>query len=600
MKSIRIKEKYLSSAADYKILEEKEERVLLYLSVLRLLTFTGGLILIWFGFRASLSAGFLMVAVIMFLFLYLLKLYSDHSWKKEYLSNLAKINQHEADAVSGDLSAFESGSSYSDTGHDFSNDLDLFGNSSLFQYLNRTVTGYGQDILAGWLSDPYPLSPELNLRQEAIRELAMKEKWRHEFMASGMKKSLEKGDITALLEWMKDRSNVESSTSKKILIYFLPAAAIISLLFTITGVLPYSVFTFIFIINLFYIVAGLKKTNTIHNMLSGKYNYLSSLERLFHTFENEEFESQYLNDIKTNISGKSVSATVSVNKLGRLIQAFDSRMNIMVAFVLNGLLLWDYHSIYRLEKWKSEYKNQFPVWLEMLGQIDAYISLGNYAYNNPKFSYPVKCEMSPLFSAKNLGHQLIDENKRVCNDFTLERKGNICVVSGANMAGKSTFLRTIAVNFIVGMTGAPVCASEMNFMPLKLFTSMRTTDSLSHNESYFYAELKRLKILKTRVESGEPILFILDEILKGTNSADKSLGSKLFLKKMLEMGGTGLIATHDTSLGEMENDYPGVIFNKCFEIDIDGEKISFDYKLKNGITHKMNAAFLMKQMGILE
>ena len=168
------------------------------------------------------------------------------------------------------------------------------------------------------------------------------------------------------------------------------------------------------------------------------------------------------------------------------------------------------------------------------------------------------------------------------------------------MSGKSTFLRTIAVNYILGMTGAPVCATEMVFTPLKLFTSMRTTDSLSDNESYFYAELRRLKVLKSEIERGEPVLFILDEILKGTNSADKSLGSKLFMKRIVELGGTGLIATHDTSLGEMEKEYPGVVINKCFEIEIEGETIRFDYKLQNGITHKMNAAILMKQMGILE
>ena len=168
------------------------------------------------------------------------------------------------------------------------------------------------------------------------------------------------------------------------------------------------------------------------------------------------------------------------------------------------------------------------------------------------------------------------------------------------MAGKSTFLRTIAVNYILGMTGAPVCAAEMNFLPQKLFTSMRTTDSLSNNESYFYAELRRLKTLKSRIETVEPVLFILDEILKGTNSADKSLGSKLFLKRMVELGGKGLIATHDTSVGEMEKDYSGIIINKCFEIEIDGEIIKFDYKLQDGITSKMNAALLMKHMGILD
>jgi DNA mismatch repair ATPase MutS len=334
--------------------------------------------------------------------------------------------------------------------------------------------------------------------------------------------------------------------------------------------------------------------------LSRKYYFLSSLEELFKVFDNEIFKSSTLNEIKLNISKGEVSAAVSVNKLSRLIQAFDSRLNLLAALILNGLLLWDYHSVYRLEKWKSDYKNLFPVWLEMLGQIDAFISLGNYAGNDPDFVYPVISDRNIVFSATELGHQLIDESKRVCNDFILERSGSVCIISGANMAGKSTFLRTIAVNFILGMTGAPVCAKEMNFIPSKLFTSMRTTDSLSNNESYFYAELKRLKKLKSRIENGEPVLFILDEILKGTNSADKSLGSKLFLKRLIELGATGLIATHDTSLGEMENDHPGVVINKCFEIEIDGETIKFDYKLQNGITYKMNAAFLMKQMGILE
>jgi DNA mismatch repair ATPase MutS len=188
----------------------------------------------------------------------------------------------------------------------------------------------------------------------------------------------------------------------------------------------------------------------------------------------------------------------------------------------------------------------------------------------------------------------------VCNDFSLGKKGTVCIISGANMAGKSTFLRTVAVNYILAMAGATVCASEMNFIPCKLFTSMRTMDSLSNNESYFYAELRRLFILKSKIEKGEPVFFILDEILKGTNSADKSKGSLLFLEKIVEKGGTGLIATHDTSLGKMESDHPGIVKNKCFEIEIDGENIRFDYKIQQGITQKMNAVFLMNQMGILD
>jgi DNA mismatch repair ATPase MutS len=274
-------------------------------------------------------------------------------------------------------------------------------------------------------------------------------------------------------------------------------------------------------------------------------------------------------------------------------------MNILVGFFLNGLFLWDYHCTYRLEEWKYEYREMFPLWLEMIGKVDAYVSLGNYAFNNKDFTYPVISDNN-VFSAKMVGHPLIDENNRVCNDFSQKSRGAICIISGANMAGKSTFLRTIAVNYILGMAGAPVCAAEMNFIPMNLFTSMRTVDSLSSNESYFYAELKRLKTLITKIKNQEQVFFILDEILKGTNSADKSLGSKLFMKKLIVLGATGLIATHDISLGELENEHPESVYNMCFEVEIDGEIIRFDYKLKKGITLKMNAVLLMKQMGILD
>jgi DNA mismatch repair ATPase MutS len=568
-------------------------------SVLRLLTFIGGFLVIWIGFTVNIFTGFGLTFILLFLFLYLLKLFSIHSERREYFSNLALINLNEADALSGNYSAFNKGSSYTDIKHDFSFDVDLFGASSLFQYMNRTVTGYGRDILAGWLSDPYCLSTDMESRQETVQELSSKDKWRQEFMASGMKEPLEMDDISGLLEWIGENEHQGSSLFKKFLIIFMPAAAIVSALLWAAGIISYSPFIFIFLCNLIYVGTGLKRTNDIHKALSRKYNFLSSMNGMLKAFENEEFVSHILNDIKLNLSGKKSSASGSVKSLERLIQAFDSRNNLMVGFVLNGLLLWDYQSINRLEKWKSDYRNFFPVWLDMLGQVDAYISLGNYAFNNPGYAYPVKSDDNDVFSAKDLGHQLIDENKRVCNNFSLGRKGTVCIISGANMAGTSTFLRTIAVNFILGMTGAPVCASEMNFMPAKIFTSMRTVDSLSDNESYFYAELRRLSILKSRIEKGEPLFFILDEILKGTNSEDKSTGSKLFLQRIIENGGTGLIATHDTSLAKLELSHPEVI-NKCFEIEIDGENIKFDYKIQDGITQKMNAVFLMRQMGILD
>ena len=303
--------------------------------------------------------------------------------------------------------------------------------------------------------------------------------------------------------------------------------------------------------------------------------------------------------MKEDIKGSRLSAVKALKELSGIIRAFDSRLNIFVGFIFNGLFLWDLHCLRKLDGWKAAYGKKIPAWLDMLGQVDAFISLGNYAYNNPEFVYPLPSDDMTPFKARQLGHPLIDNSKRVCNDFVLPSKGMICIITGANMAGKSTFLRTVAVNMILAMVGAPVCAVEMKFLPTRLFTSMRTTDSLTSNESYFYAELKRLRQLQQMVLTGENILFILDEILKGTNSEDKSLGSRLFLNKIISLGGTGLIAIHDTTLGRLEEEYPEVIINKCIEVEIDGEIIHFDYKLRDGIASKKNAVLLMKQMGII-
>jgi len=380
----------------------------------------------------------------------------------------------------------------------------------------------------------------------------------------------------------------------------MPGLTLLSFILFASGIIHYSFFVFFFFFFLLLITFYLKIFNEIHNILSKKHNYLSSIAKILEVFDKEQFDSVILKNIKRNLAEGDVSAIASLHKLTRLIQTFDSRMNILVSFVLNGLLLWDFHTVTKLEKWKQQYGKQFLQWLEMAGEVDAFISLGNFAANNSLFVFPLISESEVVFHASELGHPLIESEKRVNNDFSITHSGLISIITGANMAGKSTFLRTVAVNYILAMTGAPVCASAMIFRPLKVFTSMRTTDSLSHNESYFYAELKRLKQLKLRISTGEPILFILDEILKGTNSADKSLGSHLFLKRLVEMGGTGFIATHDISVGEMEKEFPESIVNKCFEIDIDGELIKFDYKLKDGIAFRMNAALLMKQMGILD
>jgi hypothetical protein len=597
MEKVKPEEIYRLNAEKNHLLSANEKKSLFIFSILRLLIFIGGICFTIAGFSFNPILGLTLLFISISLFLFLLNMYEIHSAKWEFFTNLETINSDELKAFSGDLSSFKDGDRWRSVDHDFSNDIDLFGSDSLFQYLNRTVTGHGREKLARWLSDPFKISDDLKFRQEAIAELSEKISWRQEFMANGIGKSLEKEDIEGLLAWLTDKSGFISSPFLRLSIWLLPVLVLSSLLLLITGLFPYSVFATLFFINLFIVLIKIRDTGRIHNQVTKKHAFLSSLSRLLSSFEKESFNSPFLADIKGGISSDVLSVVKSLKKLSRIIQSFDNRLNLFVGIVFNGLLMWDLHCIRSLEKWKEESKDQFPEWLDKIGEIDALISLANFGYNNPDYSYPELSDRE-IFLAKNLGHPLIDPVKRVCNDFMIPDHGKVYIITGANMSGKSTFLRTIAVNFILAMVGAPVCATELKFTPAKLFTSMRTTDSLSHNESYFYAELKRLKILKIRLEERDNIFFILDEILKGTNSADKSFGSKRFMNKIIGLGGTGLIATHDTSLCELEMEYPENIVNKCFELEIDGENIYFDYKLCDGVTRKMNAALLMKQMGI--
>jgi hypothetical protein len=595
-----IREKYLDLAREYSGEADREEGLLVRLSILRLVLFFGGILLIYFAFALNRYIGSTLLVTITILFLYIVKLYGKHNDLKNRARNLSRINADEAMVFEGDFSMFNNGMVYNDTSHDFSYDIDLFGDASLFQYLNRTVTGYGRELLSGWLANPYTISHLTEERQKCIGELSAKFGWRQEFLAKGVGKNLEKEGIETISKWITDNKEAIISKRMGVAVYLLPAISIILLVLTIFGLMHYSFLVTSLLLNLLVVGFKIRTTNKIHEELTGRYKYLESLADLLKHIANEKFESNILSVFNSAISTENRSGIVAMKQLGSIISRFDTRINLLVGFLLNAFLLWDLQCMRQLEEWKKNYREDFTGWLGIVGEFDAYVSLGNYAYNNQEFIFPVKTGDKLAFSAKEMGHPLIPSKKRICNDFSIRGKGDIVIVTGANMAGKSTFLRTVAVNLIIAMVGAPVCASEMLFSPMKIFTSMRTTDSLHSNESYFYAELKRLKILKERLIKEENLFFILDEILKGTNSDDKRMGSILFLKEIIGQRGTGLIATHDTSLGDMEKEYPGIIETKCIEIEVDGENIKFDYKIKPGIAKNKNAVLLMEQLGILD
>jgi ABC-type multidrug transport system fused ATPase/permease subunit len=594
----RVRKKYLDLRDRNDSYNTRIKRKQLLVSIIRLMVFITGIFFSVVAFGYSVTAGIGTVLLSVTVFVFLIIKFTEYSEKIRLSGNLIRINQNEIDALGGNYSAFDGGTDMLDIGHDFSGDIDLFGEDSLFRYLNRTVTGPGRSSLGKWLADPYSLKDDISDRQEAVRELAGKLEWRQKFMALGLDRPLSWDEINGLSRWLEESNYFFSSIPVRLISFIFPAITLAVLYLTVTGLISASFTVLLFIINLFIIGLFIKRINRIHALVTQKHFFLISIENLIRLFEAEKFHSNLMISIRKRIFAQKGSVADKIRSLDRIVQLFDNRLNMFAGLILNGLLLWDFHCLRYLERWRREASSDLPAWLELLGEVDALSSLANYSYNNPGHCYPEVKTGTEVIEAVGIGHPLLSRETRIVNDFSMNQKGKIVIITGANMAGKSTFLRTVAVNMVLAMAGAPVCAASMKLSPLKLFTSMRTTDSLSKNESYFYAELKRLKDLKERLESREPLFFILDEILKGTNSTDKSIGSKMFLRMLVELGGTGLIATHDISLGEMEEEFPSNVINKCFEIEIDGEEIKFDYILRDGITRKMNAAVLMKQMGI--
>ncbi|HEU5146044.1 MAG TPA: DNA mismatch repair protein MutS, partial [Chryseosolibacter sp.] len=281
-----------------------------------------------------------------------------------------------------------------------------------------------------------------------------------------------------------------------------------------------------------------------------------------------------------------------------LVSAFDARLNSMTNLFVNSLLLYDLQCVYRLEKWRSENAGDLMQWIDAVHQTEVLCTLGTFAFNHPNFIFP-GINTEQRLSGKSLGHPLIDESIRVVNDVHVDASQSIMIITGANMAGKSTFLRSLGINVVLALAGAPVCAKQFECPFIEIRSGMRTADSLKENQSYFYAELDRLKSIMDELRSGKPLLVLLDEILKGTNSTDKQAGSIALVKQLTAYACLALIATHDLALGDLEKAFPGKVVNYSFEPNIENDQLSFDYKLKRGIAQKMNATFLMEKMGII-
>jgi DNA mismatch repair ATPase MutS len=317
---------------------------------------------------------------------------------------------------------------------------------------------------------------------------------------------------------------------------------------------------------------------------------------LLNLIEEKEFDAEILKNQQLQITSEEKKSSQIFNEFSKLLDALDSRNNMLFAILGNGFLLWDIKQSFKIEQWIHRYSDKVEDWFNVLSFFEAYNSLGNFSFNHPTYIYPKIVKSKTALKTENLGHPLLNKEKRIDNSIEINHQ-QFFIITGANMAGKSTFLRTISLHIVMANMGLPICATKSEYSPVKLITSMRTSDSLTDDSSYFFSELTRLKFIVDQIQK-EPYFIILDEILKGTNSTDKAIGSRKFVEKLVASNATGIIATHDLSLCTIEKELSEVK-NYYFDAEIINDELYFDYTFKKGICKNMNASFLLRKMEII-
>ena len=518
--------------------------------------------------------------------------------KKKQTEKLLEINENELRLLHLDTSHQPDGLAFFDPAHPFAADLDVFGKRSLFQLLDRSATATGRQQLARLLLYPEKDIEIIRQRQEAVAELAGKPHWRQAFQMLGGQDENDTENVAGLLRWAGNKETLFDKPVFRFLLVLTPLLGLADGVLMGMGLLPFSSFLLFLVLPFAVLVPRQGKINSAFDLLSRKALLLQQYALLFEKMEEGGFRSAILRRALKTLSEGESSAFQAVKKLSAIARAFDYRLNLLAGITLNAFFLWDILQCVRLERWKRKYRNEFPLWFDTLAQADALCSLSGFAFQHPEAVYPTAVSGPFVVRGQNLKHPFIHPAQCVGNPVDIAGWGRFYVVTGANMAGKSTYLRTVGINFLLAMTGAPVLADSFVFTPVQLFTGIKTSDSLQDGESYFFAELKRLKEIITRLEKGEKLFIILDEILRGTNSKDKQKGSKALLRQFVRLGASGIIATHDLALGDLAAEFPENVINKRFEVEITDNKLHFDYRLKEGVSQNLNATFLMKKMGI--
>ena len=582
------------------VLQAQQKKLQQKKSVFGMLRFgTIAAIIAAFYFLWSIGLIWAFSAAVVLLFIFIQLVYRDLANKAaiKQLGHLIAINEDEIKAVSGEYFQFADGTAYLPKEHPYAADIDIFGHASLYQFVNRTTSDMGATQLANWLL--FPTKPEeIVERQEAIKEISKKMLWHQDIQAYGKETNIRQSTFRKLMAWLHEPAIFLQFRHWQWLRIVLPAIIICIVAATIAELITLNT---MYLFLLVYAVIAFqinKYVAPLHEKLSKIVDEMDALSLSIDAIENEKFNSTFSINLQQKFISNTGTASSKIKKLKKILDKLDIRYNIVLSAPLNLLLLWNLQQALDLEKWKKQYATDVESWFNTLGVFEALNSFAVIHFNNPGWCFPTLHDKHFFLESTELGHPLIHENKRVNNFIRMENRGELMLVTGSNMAGKSTYLRSVGVNVVLAMAGAPVCAASFRLSPVQLISSMRIADNLEESTSTFYAELKKLKAVIDKVNNNEKVFILLDEILRGTNSLDRHTGSAALIKQLIKHEAAGIIATHDLALADIKNEFPKNILNYHFDVQVNNEELYFDYELKPGVCKSLNASILMKKIGI--
>ncbi|HRV85968.1 MAG TPA: hypothetical protein P5275_13940 [Saprospiraceae bacterium] len=524
------------------------------------------------------------------LFIYVVSLYQRSRKNEKRALLLARINREELSCLGGNASGWESGTRFAGT-DSMADDLDLFGENGLYPHFSRAGTAFGQELVARWMTHPLLKEDEILDRQAAVRELIPDIGFRQELLMQALWEEPKPIPFQALQAWMHEPPFLATwwRTIARLWPFLMAGIIVLCYLQGIWSPLILAIIVALSLVGRFQ-----KKIMPMHEAISGYSRQFSNAAMMLEMISRNTFSLGTLVELKARAEG----GNIALKGLSRLANALDGRLNGIAFILTNSLWLQDFHTLLQIEDWKKTYRDRWQEWFDAIAHLEGLHTLAGWAFNHPDGCWP--CPVSEGWTIKSMVHPLIPANACVSNDLTLTPTVCTVLITGSNMAGKSTFLRTIGINVLLAQMGTKATANAMNWQPQRLFTSLRINDSLAESTSFFMAELKKLKYILTELETGNPALVLLDEVLKGTNSDDKQYGAEQLIERLLRLPAITFLASHITEMGVLAERHPGLIVNYCFESTIEDNQLMFDYRLRPGIARNKNATFLMKQMGIIQ